>query len=108
MATLALRAVGTAVGSVFGPVGAAIGSALGATGGYMLDQALIGSTRTIEGARLSSAQPMSADEGHPVPRIYGYSRVPGSVIWATRLVETVDETRTGAKKRRGVLFRCST
>ena len=97
MATLALRAVGSFVGSFFGPVGSAIGSAIGTAAGYAIDTSLINSTRTVEGARLSQARPMSADEGHPVPLVYGHAQMTGTLIWATRLRETATTTRSGAK-----------
>ncbi|MEM5502372.1 glycoside hydrolase TIM-barrel-like domain-containing protein [Ahrensia kielensis] len=97
MATLLLRAAGTVVGSVFGPVGAAIGSALGAVAGNIIDQSIINSTRTIEGARLSGGRPMSAEDGTPMSRVYGYARVTTTVIWATRLEEKKTTKRQGGK-----------
>jgi hypothetical protein len=97
MATLLLRTVGTVVGSVFGPVGAAVGSALGAVAGNVIDQSIINSTRTIEGARLAGGRPMSAEGGTPVSRVYGYARVTTTVIWATRLEEKKTTKRQGGK-----------
>lgn len=97
MATLLLRAVGTVVGSIFGPVGAAVGSALGSIAGNVIDQSVINSTRTIEGARLSGGRPMSAEDGTPMSRVYGYARVTTTVIWATRLEEKKSTKRQGGK-----------
>lgn len=97
MATLLLRTVGTVVGSVFGPVGAAVGSALGAVTGNIIDQSIINSTRTIEGARLAGGRPMSAEDGTPISRVYGYARVTTTVIWATRLEEEKPTKRQGGK-----------
>ena len=57
MATILLKAAGTAIGGLLGPVGAAIGAAAGALAGYTIDQALINGTRRIEGPRLSGARP---------------------------------------------------
>lgn len=110
MATVALRIAGTALGGVFGPVGAAIGGAVGALAGATIDNALINSTRHLEGARLSGARPMTADAGHAIPRAFGYCRVAGSVVWATQLLETASTTRIGGKggpKRTDYAYSCS-
>ncbi|MEM0899603.1 MAG: glycoside hydrolase TIM-barrel-like domain-containing protein [Pseudomonadota bacterium] len=97
MATIALRAAGTFIGSFFGPVGAAIGSAVGTAAGYAIDTSLINSQKEIEGARLSRSQPMLADEGHPIPEVYGHCEVPGTLIWGTRFRERKSTTRSGGK-----------
>ncbi|MGU3574767.1 glycoside hydrolase TIM-barrel-like domain-containing protein [Brucellaceae bacterium C25G] len=97
MATVVLQAVGGAIGSVFGPVGTAIGSALGAMGGYMVDNAIINSTRRIEGPRLATAKPLTAEEGAALPYIYGTARVSGTLIWATRFEEDKTTERQGGK-----------
>ncbi len=85
------------IGGLFGPVGAAIGSAIGAMGGYMVDTALINSTRRIEGPRLSGTRPMQAEEGAALPAVYGTMRVGGTLIWATRFEEQKTTTRQGGK-----------
>lgn len=85
------------IGGLFGPVGAAIGSAIGAMGGYMIDNALINSTRRIEGPRLSGTRPMQAEEGAVLPAVYGTMRVGSTLIWATRFEEEKTTTRQGAK-----------
>ncbi|QKV18623.1 baseplate multidomain protein megatron [Oricola thermophila] len=97
MSTLLLQAVGGAIGGLFGPVGAAIGTAAGAAAGYAIDTALINSTRHIEGARLSGARPLTAEEGTPMARVFGHARVSGAVIWATRFEETARTERQGGK-----------
>ncbi|HWD12985.1 glycoside hydrolase TIM-barrel-like domain-containing protein [Pseudochrobactrum sp. sp1633] len=97
MATMVLQAAGGMIGSLFGPVGTAIGSAIGAMGGYMIDNALINSTRRIEGPRLSGTRPMQAEEGAALPAIYGTMRVGGTLIWATRFEEEKITTRQGSK-----------
>lgn len=48
-------------------MGGVIGTAAGAVAGYMLDTALINGTRRVEGPRLASARPFSAEEGAPIP-----------------------------------------
>ncbi|MGH6763098.1 MAG: baseplate multidomain protein megatron [Phyllobacterium sp.] len=97
MAVLVLQAAGAALGGLFGAFGSTIGMAAGALGGYLVDRALISSTQHIEGARLSSMNPMSAEEGAPLPRIYGVARVSGTLIWATRFQEVKSTSRQGAK-----------
>ena len=97
MATILLQAAGAAIGGLLGPVGSAIGAAAGALAGYAVDQALINGTRRIEGPRLTGARPFSAEEGVPLPRIYGAARVGGIVIWATRFEERRTTHRQGGK-----------
>lgn len=97
MATIVLQAVGAAVGGIFGPVGAAIGAGLGAMGGYAIDNALINSTRHIEGARLNAGRVATAEEGAALPFVYGTVRVSGTLIWATRFEEQKTTERQGGK-----------
>ncbi|MBC2884747.1 glycoside hydrolase/phage tail family protein [Ochrobactrum sp. CM-21-5] len=97
MATVVLQAVGAAVGGIFGPVGAAIGAGVGAMGGYAIDNALINSTRHIEGARLNGGRVATAEEGAALPFVYGTARVSGTLIWATRFEEDKTTTRQGGK-----------
>ncbi|WP_439273312.1 baseplate multidomain protein megatron [Pseudochrobactrum sp. HB0163] len=97
MSTLVLQTAGGIIGGLFGPVGAAIGSAVGAMGGYMVDTALINSTRRIEGPRLTATRPMQAEEGASLPAVYGTMRVGGILIWATRFEEQKTTTRQGGK-----------
>ena len=70
MATLALSAVGAAVGGALLPgvglFGAAIGQAAGAFAGAAIDQALFGASgraRVVEGPRLADLQVMTSSEG---------------------------------------------
>src|SRR5690349_19478182 len=97
MATLVLQAAGSFLGSAFGAVGSAIGSAVGATAGYLVDSALIESTRHIEGPRLATARPFSAEDGASIPRVYGTARAGGTLIWATRFEEKRTTKRQGGK-----------
>ncbi|MBN9076943.1 MAG: host specificity protein [Rhizobiales bacterium 65-79] len=97
MATLVLQAAGAFLGGAFGAVGAAVGSAVGATAGYLVDRALIESTRHIEGPRLVTARPFTAEEGASIPRIYGTARTGGTLIWATRFEEKRTSKRQGFK-----------
>ncbi len=97
MATILLQAAGAFLGGVLGPVGSTVGAALGATAGYWLDRQLIDSTRHIEGARLPGMRPFQAEEGGAVTRLYGTSRLGGTMIWATRFEEDRTTSRRGFK-----------
>ena len=102
MATLALAAVGAAVGSTLLPAGisilgatltgAAIGSQIGALAGSYVDQALFGGSgqsRAVEGPRLSDLHITASTEGAQLPRLYGRARLGGQIIWATDFDEEV-------------------
>ncbi len=93
MATLALSLAGQmAGGAIGGPIGATIGRALGALAGSAIDNALFG-----EPARPGADLRMSgSSEGTPIPRLYGWSRLSGNIIWATDL-EEIDDAELGAK-----------
>ena len=90
MATLIFSAVGTLVG---GPLGGAIGALVG----RQIDSAIIGGGRR-EGPRLKELAPTVSSYGAALPRHFGRMRVPGSIIWATELVEHRD-TQGGGKGR---------
>ncbi len=93
MATLALSLTGQVVGgAVGGPIGATIGRALGALAGSAIDTALFGerpTPRTTVGADIRLT---GSTEGAAVPRLYGWSRIGGNIIWATELEEHTTET----------------
>ena len=46
--------------------GALLVAAAGAMAGYVIDRSLLGSTRHVEGNRLSGMQPFQAEEGAPI------------------------------------------
>lgn len=95
MATILLQAAGAYIGGFLGTFGGAIGSAVGAMAGYALDRALINGTQRIEGPRLANARPFNAEEGAPIPRLYGTARLGGTLIWATRFEESRSTRRQG-------------
>lgn len=108
MATLALAAAGSAVGSALLPSGltvlgatiggATIGSQIGALAGSFVDQALFGVTgqsRPFAGPRLSDLRVTASTEGAPIPRVYGRARIGGQVIWATDFEEEVVTSKVG-------------
>ncbi len=97
MATLVLQAAGAAIGSLFGPIGTLVGRAVGGLAGYAVDQAVFGTTRTVEGARLADLNVQASREGAAIPRVYGRVRISGQIIWATRFEEEASESREGGK-----------
>ncbi len=114
MATLALAAVGAAVGSSVLPAGvgflgvalsgATIGSQVGAFAGAYVDAALFGASgqgRAVEGPRLSDLRVTASTEGSPLPRIYGRARVGGQIIWATDLEEEIVKSTESAGSGKG-------
>ncbi|WP_045836054.1 glycoside hydrolase/phage tail family protein [Hyphomicrobium sp. 99] len=114
MATLALAAVGAAVGGSMLPAGvgllgvtlsgATIGSQIGAFAGAYVDNALFapsGQTRAVEGPRLSDVRITSSTEGAPLPKIYGRARVGGQIIWATDIEEEIVTTTEAAGSGKG-------
>lgn len=109
MATLALFALGSAIGpSLFGSAvvggltGAALGGAIGATAGSLIDSqflfpALFGNgTQNYSGPRLDDFRVQLASEGSPVNYCMGpHNRVSGTVIWSTDLIESSRTQRAG-------------
>lgn len=94
MATLALSLAGQAVGgAIGGPFGAVVGRALGALAGSALDQQMFGHRPERSG---SDIRLFGSHEGTVIPRVYGWSRIPGNVIWATDL-ERIASEGAGAK-----------
>lgn len=94
MATLALSLAGQfAGGLVGGPIGATIGRALGALAGSAMDGMLFGETpqRPAHDIRLQGSS-----EGGAIPRLYGWSRLAGNIIWAREL-ELLNDEDSGAK-----------
>ena len=82
-----------ALGSLFGPIGGLIGI----VAGRQIDQAIFGGGGgTREGPRLKDLAATASSYGTPLPRHFGKMRVPGSIIWATDLVEHSD-TQGGGK-----------
>lgn len=93
MATLVFSAIGTAIG---GPLGGAIGALVG----RQVDSAIIGAG-SREGPRLRELGVTTSSYGSAMPRHFGRMRVPGTIIWATDLVEH-KETKGGGKGKPSV------
>ena len=87
MATIILSGAGRFLA---GPLGGAVGAVLG----NALDHRLFGS-KARQGARLSDLAVQASDYGAVLPRLYGRTRVAGTVIWATDLKETKATTSQG-------------
>ena len=106
MATLILAAAGSAIGGMLGGAGtvvAMLGQAIGGVAGAFIDRALMRSSTSVTGSRLSDLEVQSSTEGDPIPRVYGRVRIAGSLIWATRHEETtVVEETSGGKGGGGV------
>src|SRR4051812_45197878 len=98
MATLALSLAGQVVGgAVGGPIGATIGRALGALAGSVVDAAIFGEPgSTSRAAGGADIRLQGSSEGAPIPKLYGWIRLSGNIIWATNL-ELIEAASTGAK-----------
>jgi hypothetical protein len=95
MATLALSLAGQFVGGfVGGPFGATVGRALGALAGSAVDGLLFGEQSAP--AAGSDIRLQGSSEGGAVPRLYGWSRLSGNIIWAREL-ELLTAENAGAK-----------
>ncbi len=100
MATLALSLAGQVVGTaVGGPIGATIGRALGALAGSAIDGMLFAEKPQQRQTAGADIRLQGSTEGAPIPRLYGWSRVTGNIIWGTELEEVTSET-AGSKARR--------
>ncbi|MDB5622401.1 MAG: hypothetical protein JWR39_964, partial [Devosia sp.] len=94
MATMALSLAGQfAGGLVGGPFGATLGRALGALAGSAVDGLLFGEKPPSGGADIRL---QGSSEGGAVPRLYGWSRLAGNIIWAREL-ELLSGEGAGAK-----------
>ncbi len=95
MATLALSLAGQVVGgAVGGPIGATVGRALGALAGSAIDSMLFApKPAAVTGADIRL---QGSSEGAPIPKLYGWSRMSGNIIWATAL-ERLEAEDAGAK-----------
>jgi hypothetical protein len=94
MATLALSLAGQVVGgAIGGPIGATIGRALGALAGNAIDQMLFAGGDT---PALADIRVQGSSQGVPIPKLYGWSRLSGNIIWASDL-EEISAEDSGAK-----------
>ncbi|RUT30990.1 hypothetical protein EMQ25_08910 [Arsenicitalea aurantiaca] len=97
MATLAFSLAGQMVGGlVGGPIGATVGRALGALAGSAVDGAIFGARPEPVSRTGADIRLQGSSEGGAVPRLYGWARVTGNIIWATEL-EEISGTASGGK-----------
>ena len=97
MATIILSAIGSALG---GPIGGTIGALVG----QQIDRAVFGGGGTREGARLKELSVTTSSYGSAIPRVFGRMRVPGTIIWATDLIERKDKQGGGKGKPSTVTY----
>lgn len=105
MATLAISAIGAAIGSAIAPVGFTfLGMSAGAIGwtlGGLAASAMQGPTELpgVQGPRLSDLKAQSASYGNMLPLLYGRAAMAGNVIWSSDVIETATTTtvETGGK-----------
>ena len=115
MATLALAAVGAAVGGALLPggitllgatlTGATLGAQIGALAGSYVDKALFGASGgapSAKGPRLKDLHVTSSTEGAPLPRLYGRARIGGQLIWADEIEEVVRRQSVGGSAKGGI------
>ncbi len=79
MATLALGVVGAAVGSAFGNPYA--GFMIGSTLGSLIDPQ---AGPHLDANRVSDLRYSGSTYGNAIPRVWGYTRVPGNIIWVAK------------------------
>lgn len=99
MATLAFSLAGQVVGGALGgPVGAMLGRAVGALAGSAVDGMLFGQGGTAQ-RQGADVHLQGSVEGGAIPRLYGWGRLTGNIIWATELERVTTQSR-GAKATR--------
>ena len=120
MATLALFAIGAALGTasgsgatVLGVAAATFGGAIGGAIGGVIDQTLLfpaifGNKNPIEGPRVADLKAQVANEGSPINFCMGpETRIAGNVIWMTDFKETKKKKKVG-KSGKSVSYTYST
>lgn len=100
MAVLALGALGAGIGY------AAFGTQLALSAGWLIGSTLGNSMfgaklPTQQGPRLNDLSVQASAYGQALPRLYGYNRAAGNVIWATPIVEASTTTTSGGGGKGG-------
>jgi Putative phage tail protein len=96
MATLVLTVVGSVIG---GPIGGAIGAAIG----QQIDNRLF-APKGRQGPRLGELTFQSSTYGAPLPKLFGRTRVAGSIIWATDIKEDRRKVSTGKGRPKQTVY----
>ncbi len=84
----------SALGAVFA---GRIGGVIGALVGQQISRSLFGGS-SREGPRLAELAVTTSSYGTALPRVFGRMRMPGTIIWATDLVEHKDKQGGGKGK----------
>lgn len=92
MATLAIGAIGAAIGNTIGGTflgmsAASLGWNIGLTVGGMLFGPK-GQGQQFEGPRLSDLKIQASTYGNAIPKVYGVTRIAGNMIWSKPITET--------------------
>jgi hypothetical protein len=97
MATIVFQAAGAALGGMFGPIGSIIGRAAGGLLGAAVDRSLLGGGANGPSPKLKNLDVTASTEGTPIARVWGRARLPGQIIWATRLKAVTRSRDSGGK-----------
>lgn len=95
MAELILGGIGAGVGFILGgPQGALTGFQVGVTLGSLLFPP---EGPRLERGRIDEVRVQGAQQGSPIPIVYGRNRTAGTIIWATGIIETSKTSTSGGK-----------
>lgn len=98
LTTVASRLAARAVPAALRPLAKALAVSAAGAVGRGIDQRLFGSPRLRQGPQLNELRVQGASEGTPLSRVFGRVRLAGQVIWAARLKQRTETTRTGGGK----------
>lgn len=92
---------GAALGIIGGAVGGPIGAAVGSVAGSLLDSIIFRDSQTqkIEGPRVSDIGVQLVNEGAPMLRVWGRTRVGGALLWTFRNPGTGERFREVITKK---------
>lgn len=78
-----------------GPFGATIGRALGALAGSVVDANLFAPRPQVANRAGVDIRLQGSSQGVPIPRLYGWGRLSGNIIWGTELERVPGDSRGG-------------
>lgn len=96
MATIILSAVGN---QLAGPIGGTIGAIVG----QQIDNRIF-APKGRKGPRLNELAVQSSSYGSPIPKLFGITRVAGTVIWSTDLKETKRKISNGKGQPKSTVY----
>jgi len=108
MSSLFLSFGGAIVGGIIGSfvpgigvgLGSQIGFALGSLAGAIL---FAPSGPDVSGPRVDDLEAQSSQYGNPIPIVWGKFRLAGNIIWATDMVEVIEERTLGKEYGGGTI-----